>query len=160
MIENWDWHKWYPISEIESKLIWNDIKQSKNFWESLELINATEFEYLKTVLNNNFKIVPYFITSRIPTVGNNLHQQCINSLIKFGWKSPQVILSNKKENIINAFEIEYFIDDKGENCLDVKDKNPNCNVYILDYPYNSFVSDKHINRIYTLNDFAKILEKI
>ena len=150
----WNWIEWYPISIEEEKIVWNDIKQSKNFWQSLKLINTYEFDALRKAFNNyNTNVITYFITSRIPTEGNNLHLQCINSLTQYQWKNPQIILTNKKEDIVKDLGIKYFIDDKGENCILTKEKNPECNVYIMGTNYNTFIIDTNIKRISSLYSF-------
>lgn len=159
-IKNWNWEEWYPITKEESKIIWNDIKCSKNFWQTLKLINNNEFDAIRKAFNNyETNIVTYFITSRIPTVGNNLHLQCINSLIQYHWKNPQVILSNEKGNICRELGINYFIDDKVENCLDAKNKNENCNVYIMDAGYNKHLMNNNIKRITSLYSFLDDIKK-
>ena len=70
-------------------------------------------------------------------------------------KELPFIFSKSKEQFIKFLDIKFFIDDKKENCEDVKKENPDCNVYVFDAPYNRSLKDKELNirRIISLNEF-------
>ena len=162
VVTDWDWEKWYHITKEEIKLVWKDIEASKNFWQKLPLINRHEFDALRTSFNKYDKktnVVVYFITARSSSAGDNLHLQCINSLAQYHWKNPQIILSKEKGQIVKNLNIKYFIDDKVENCIDAKKKNPECNVYIMDASYNKHLTDTNIKRTSSLYHFINDIWK-
>jgi len=162
VVTDWHWEKWYSITKEEINLVWKDVEASQNFWQKLPLINRHEFDALRISFNKydrKTNIVTYFITARIPSAGNNLHEQCINSLTQYHWKIPQVILSSEKGNIVKDLNIKYFIDDKAENCIDVNEKNPECKVYIMDAQYNKHLTSANIKRTSSLYHFINDIEQ-
>lgn len=154
-IKHWDWYLWYPITKEEYDRAWNHIlKNEVDFWESLPILNKNEWYSIKELmLYDNIDV--YFITSRAKTPGKSIITQCINWLEMSGWNNPQVIVSDEKEYIVKYLKIDYFVDDKKENCEDVKKMNSNCVVYVYDALHNRSLEDFNlgIKRIYDLNEF-------
>lgn len=155
MIKNWDWHLWYPLTKEEISQVWKHIMTEEyDFWETLPILNANDWESIKE-LQIYDHINVYFITARATTPGATVMRQSIKWLENNGWFNPQVIRTDDKEHFIKFLDIKFFVDDKKENCESVKQVNPNCNVYVFDVPYNRELDDKKlgIKRIVSLNEF-------
>lgn len=136
MILAWDWDVWYPLSKKEISAAWDVLMEEEDFWETLKVLDIPQYRYLKAQLNGKEHIDVFFITSRAPCKGKTLTQQTMNWLSKMSWKNPQVIVTAHKGEVAHALGLNFFIDDKIENVLDVAHHAPKCRAYVLDYPYN------------------------
>lgn len=149
-----EWSEWAAPKEIITKA-WNTLHNMENMWETLETLNPDQVKYMIEKFNKaNLNI--YFITARIGSPGRPLLKQCINALKAQGWDDPQVIISFKKGIVAKALELDYFLDDFAENCVEVIMERPQTEVYLLDKKYNRILQDKyfHINRISRLEEFV------
>ena len=133
---NYNWH-FYPLP---AEVIDKELSETKNYpeiWDELEILDSSDFYILKSKLFHcGRKIDAYFITSR-PEPEHDVmttHKRTTNWLSKHGISNPQVVVGWNKGEIVKALRIQYFIDDKIDNCLDVARVNPECKVYVLDYP--------------------------
>jgi hypothetical protein len=68
---------------------------------------------------------------------------------------PSVIVSAKKGPIALGLDLDAFIDDKVENCVDVANHcGLKCNVYMLNQPWNAYFTDlRSIKRIDSVTQF-------
>lgn len=135
-VKDWHWEKWYPITEKEVFFVWDDIRKTKDFWTKLEVYNLQQWEYFTEKINFHKNINVYFLTSREQTKGSTVARQSAEWLIKNGIKYPFVIETHQKEKFIENLNIKFFIDDRAENLISVKNYNPSCIVYAQDAPYN------------------------
>lgn len=135
-VKHWDWHKWYPIKKADEDAIWEKIINMRDFWISLELFNRAQWEYFVDKIGKSNNINVYFITTRSETIGMTATRQSAIWLSNNGWKHPFVIKTKNKEKFIENLNIEFFIDDKAENLISVKNYIPSCKVYAQDAPYN------------------------
>jgi hypothetical protein len=135
-VKHWDWHRWYPIKKADEDAIWKKIVETRDFWTSLEVFNRGQWEYFIDKIGKANNINVYFITTRSETIGMSATRQSAIWLMNNGWKYPFVIKTKQKEKFIENLNIEYFIDDKAENLISVKQHNPTCKVYAQDALYN------------------------
>ncbi len=140
-VKDWNWHKWYPIKETEVEYVWNHIRKTRDFWTSLEILNKGQWEYFIDKIGKSNNINVYFITTREETIGMTVAKQSALWLEMNSWKQPFVIKTFQKEKFIANLNIEFFIDDKAENVINIKNSNPNCRVYAQDVPYNKRLLD-------------------
>ena len=163
-VKHWDWYKWYPIKKTEEDAIWDEIVKTRDFWTSLEVYNRGQWEYFVDKIGKANNINVYFITTRTETVGMTATRQSAIWLMNNGWKYPFVIKTKQKEKFIENLNIEFFIDDKAENLINVKKHNPTCKVYAQDVPYNTDLlnaSGIEYKRVSGLRQFTDdILEEI
>ena len=156
-VKHWDWHRWYPIKENEVAYIWKHIVETRDFWLSLDLLNRGQWEYFIDKIGKNNSINTYFITTREETLGMTATKQSAMWLEMHSWKQPFVIKAKNKEKFIEDLNIEFFIDDKAENLIDIKKHNPTCKIYAQDAPYNlTALENSHIEykRVRGLRQFA------
>lgn len=135
-VKDWHWEKWYPLTTKEVNLVWDDIRKTTDFWTKLDVYNLQQWNYFVEKINSFKHINVYFLTSRDKTNGSTVARQSADWLIKNGFKYPFVIETNQKEEFIKNLDIKFFIDDKAENLISVKNYNPSCIVYAQDAPYN------------------------
>ena len=135
-VKEWDWQLWYPVKDTEVQRTWAEIINTRDFWLSLELLNRGQWEYFIDKIGKSNNINVYFITTRQETTGMTATKQSAQWLENNSWKQPYVIKTMNKEKFIEDLNIEFFIDDKAENIIDIKKHNPTCRVYAQDLPYN------------------------
>ncbi|MBO8167293.1 MAG: hypothetical protein DRP32_08640 [Thermotogae bacterium] len=146
----WDFWKCVPglTLEMEEK-VWERIKSTKNFYESLPAYaSPRDLKRLADLLDEGIHEF-YFITSRFPTKGRSVQAQSQRWLEKHLGRSGAVIVSSNKGQLCQILGIEYAVDDAPhhiENLL-----NHGINTYIIDWPYNRHI--EHRFRVKTLGDF-------
>lgn len=133
----------------ECKKIWAHLRHTYNFWETLDAMPNT-----KQLMRLQNKITPIFITSRVATDGNDVVSQAQSWLERnFGIRDALVIGTKNKGQEARDLGVEYFIDDKPENCEEVLKYVPGCKVYIQNATYNVQFRHKGISRVQSLNEF-------
>jgi len=139
MIKFWDWHLWYPASKEQISAAWEKLKRIENFWEYVQPFDTV------VQLNELFRhsrVSVYNITTRVQTEGRTVVEQSARWLNDVSEAQfPQVIATKNKYDVINALNIEYFIDDNTFNVLDAL-VYTKANVYVVDYPYNRDVEGR------------------
>lgn len=159
-VKHWDWYRWYPIKTAEEDAIWKEIVNTRDFWTSLEVINRSQWEYFVDKIGKANNINVYFITTRTETIGMSVARQSAIWLMNNGWKYPFVIKTKQKEKFIENLNIEFFIDDKAENLIDVKQHNPKCKVYVQDAPYNRNIIQASGIEYVTVNGLRRFTDDI
>jgi uncharacterized HAD superfamily protein len=132
----WDWTKWYPVTDDEVHEIWTDICNTNNFWISLDVLDFEDFVYMRDTLLKLDRANIYFITTRVESVGMSVKNQSEYWLRYNGWKNPTVIVCKQKGEIARLLDLDFFIDDKTENLVEVKETHQKCQVYARDVPHN------------------------
>lgn len=158
-VKSWQWSKWYPVTKERDDFAYKvHIPSLINFWETLPLIeNIGWHEFKHEARNANL----YFITARIETKGSTVVRQSQNWLHDIAHiKFPNVICARDKGPIAAALQLRMFIDDKPENCLEVKAASPRTTVYMIDYPYNAHIDDPQIVRTSTFDTLTKDLASL
>lgn len=80
----------------------------------------------------------YFLTDR---AGLHVHEQTMAWLIRHGYGlAPQVLLVGQgtKGHAAKALKLTHFIDDKPENCYDVREASPTTRCFLLRRRYNDY----------------------
>lgn len=129
----WD-HTCLGLSKKEEDAVWEVINTTPNWWYH-ELPALPETNLITEVARRH---TVYFITNRNQTkVGMSIEEQSAHWVRRNFWiPNPTVIVTKQKGKVADALLLDYFIDDKLENCLDVA-KHSNTTVYLHDAPYNS-----------------------
>ena len=128
----WDYDKAAGCTRQQLNTAWRTIK-SRTFWKDLEAYPGA-VEFLAWLSSRQDDDV-YFITSR---PGDRAKEQTEKWLKRHGFfGSPTVLISSQKGAICSALNVNYYIDDKMENCIDVKAQSPATLLYIKACPYNA-----------------------
>jgi hypothetical protein len=138
VIKHWDWDKWYPATKEQIGAGWSCLKDTENFWTTLSPFSVAVDGIRKLYSAPN--VVVYYITTRPQTRGLSIVEQSSVWIEHHvgSRKSPQVIVTDDKHDVINALDIEYFIDDNTFNVLNAV-LYTEAKVYVVDYLHNQDV---------------------
>lgn len=150
--DTWYYCRAAGVTKEQEKLIWGTIANSKTFWLDLKPYkNASTFLYW---LSTGFRGDAYFITQR---PGATAKWQTEKWLKRHGYLgTPTVLVSGDKGLICKALKVDYYVDDKTENCANVLETSANTLVYMIDRAYNQPL-DALTGRG-TLEGFRKLVE--
>ena len=146
------------LTKEEFKQTWCDIAATVNFWETVTVMPHVNRELVWTLDDAH---TVYFPTARAHTSGRPVGKQTARAIhANFDIPYPAVFVSNEKGPMAQALQYDYFIDDKPENCIDVKKALPNCKVFLVSLPHNSkFDAPFNTQRVDNFNEFAKLILK-
>lgn len=141
----WDWYDELGVSKQTVREAWNRVAEDPTFWEFLPpmptfaqdraLINRLEAEGHDI----------YFITHR-PFKGA---KQASAFWLKDNTTldSPTVLISSSKGSAARALALDFFLDDKPENCHDVlTQRGVRTTVYLYEASYNQTFQDPFIQK--------------
>lgn len=135
------------VTAEQEAAIWADIDATPNFWLTLNPLTQLE-------PNNLRPYKTYFITSRPETAGMTCDEQSAIWLRRhFFIANPTVIVSSMKGPLVMALGVKAFLDDKPENCLNVRAYSPFTKVFILTQPYNVNFDQPSVTRVATVAEF-------
>lgn len=130
-------HTWnYPqalgYSEAQVSAVWENIKRDPMFWAKLPAYAHTD-DFLHALCDQTWNEHDvYFVTSRL---GLRSKLQTEDWLDAHFYPFATVLISSKKGASALALDLEIYIDDKTENCEDVKQFS-NADVFMLARPWN------------------------
>ncbi len=97
----------------------------------------------------------YFLTARPGRYAKQFTEWWLEGQ---GYDCPTVLISRDKGSVCQGLKVEFFIDDKPENCREVKAYCPRTEVFLLDRPHNrSFVVTPFATRVQSILD-PRLLE--
>jgi 5'(3')-deoxyribonucleotidase len=99
--------------------VWRAIEETPNFWTTLKPLETGAVERLyQLACEHNWEV--FFITQRPATAGATVQQQTHKWLVDQGFSTPSVIpLSGSRGRCAAALQLDYLIDDRPQNCVDV-----------------------------------------
>lgn len=153
---DWEWSN-YGLTKEQNSAIWERIKNVHDFWYTLGAAEGVDGKLLREL---SVKADLVFITARIPTAGHTVQWQSSAWLHDFLFlRFPTVIVDSNKGPIAAALKLDYFIDDRPKNCLEIQDAVPGCTVYLKDSSHNLSYSSAYrpLSRVQDFNTFAKIV---
>lgn len=133
-IPTWNYPQHYGYTHEQVTSVWNEIKDDRTFWLSLPYYPDT-LEFLSSLdMARCDGDYVYFITNR---PGVEAHGQTAAWLEQCGYYDPTVLISGEKGLCARALELDLYIDDKWENCLDVRRSRHECQTFLLSQPWNA-----------------------
>jgi len=152
---DWEWSN-FPLTKEQHTKIWDKIKNTRNFWLNLKRAKGVTSQNLRTMAKHHDLL---FITARVPSKGYSVQQQSAAWLsLELGLKYPTVIEEASKGPLAAALHLDYFIDDRPKNCLEILEEVPTCLVYLKESSHNaSYKAPKFITRVKDFNEFADIV---
>ena len=146
--DTWNYDRAAGVKKEDETAVWNIIKGSEDFWfKLLPYHNVCAFlVWLKYLRQDT-----YFITNRC----GSAKSQTERWLHKAGYPEPTVLISSEKAMVCKALNITHYIDDKNENCNDVKCYASRTKGYMLKRPWNEPIES--VPRLSSLKDFQNIL---
>ena len=161
-IPTWNYPEAYGYSNKEVNAAWENIKADKAFWFMLPAYHDTTTT-LKDIGSNTNNNDIYFITSRPGVLAKAQTEDWLQFNSQSHIEFPTVLISSEKGLCADALDLDAYIDDRWENCQDVRiERKEQCadgteicktKVYLLDRPWNQGKSHKHITRVKTVGEF-------
>lgn len=153
---DWEWSN-YGLTKEQNSAIWERIKGTHDFWYDLSVADGVDAVLLLQLAD---KADLVFITARVPSAGNTVQFQSAAWLFDYlALEYPTVIVDSNKGPIAAALKLNYFIDDRPKNCLEIQDAVPGCTVYLKDSSHNLSYNSAYrpLSRVKDFNTFAKIV---
>ena len=99
--------------------LWEHVKKIDNFWTTLtELEPGIISRIAKTSLERRWEVI--FLTTRPSTSGELVQLQSQRWLEAHGFQYPSVyVVQRSRGKIADALQLDAFVDDRPENCLDI-----------------------------------------
>ena len=129
----WFYERAYGYEDVEAEA-WRYIKDGGNeFWHNLPSMPTAEGAILMLDLLANMEHDVYFITHRS---GNDVKWQSEAWLQDRHMDNPTVLIAGNKAPIIQALELDFYIDDKPETIQELDTMKYPIYLYLKDAPYN------------------------
>ena len=158
---DWAWST-SGLSQEEINGVWEQIKRTRNFWENLRRSEGAGCNTLLKLASHRL----FFITARVPTAGHHEEDQTAMFLRNnFNLDFPTVVVTADKGPIAAVLQLDYYIDDRPKNCLEVQRCTEEwlagrpCKVFLKDASHNQGVFIDGIQRVKDLNEFVRIIQK-
>lgn len=152
---DWIWSN-FNLSEQQISAVWDRIEGTHNFWIGLKKLPTVD-AFDIALLDEH---ILYFITSRSHVSGLPVEKQTAIWLQKLGFSHPTVIVSANKGELAQALQLDAFIDDRPENCLQVRGMAPSCRVFLMSASHNWSFRSLGINRVENLSQFTAELYEV
>jgi 5'(3')-deoxyribonucleotidase len=133
----WYWPRHYGYTVEEEMAGYAETAKDPTFWQMLDAYPDAE-KFLEDIQQGDDI---YFITTR-PGVQSKAQTEIWFEL--WGYAHATVLLgqSPKAKGLLAAgLDLTHFIDDRAENCREVKLASPKTQVFLLDRNYNKFMQD-------------------
>jgi hypothetical protein len=107
------------LTSRQTRTLWNEVRSIKNFWETLDEIEAGSIRRLAALVKaRRWELL--FITSRPDAIGDSVQLQSQRWLEARGFALPSVfVVHGSRGRIATALHLDLVVDDRPENCLDV-----------------------------------------
>ncbi len=107
-------------SDRDQRRLWAEISQTENFWETLDELDPGSIRRLDALaVACRWEVL--FITTRPPTAGATVQRQTQHWLERCGFRLPSVyVVSGSRGKVASALDLDVVVDDRPENCVDVK----------------------------------------
>jgi hypothetical protein len=110
-------------SPLESRrrrdLVWQSIHSTSNFWRTLQPVDPDAVRRIHDLAQRHRWEV-FFITQRPATEGDTVQRQTQQWLVEQGFDLPSVlVLGGSRGAAAAALRLDYLVDDRAQNCLDV-----------------------------------------
>jgi len=136
----------HPV--LSEKVVWDcmeAVSYDPNFWQNLSpLITAGEWERLD-ILSRQERL--HFVTHRYVRESYDINAITCEWLKSHGISKPVVHFTNEsKAPLVEDLRIQFFMDDRYENCLEVAEKT-DAMVLMPHRPYNQSFNHPSVKRI-------------
>ena len=144
------------MTKMQHRAVWDKIRNTRNFWLSLKRAKGVSSRYIRALAKLHDLV---FITARITTKGFSVQQQAAAWLsLELGLKYPTVIEERDKGPLAAALKLDYFIDDRPSNCLEILKAVPRCKVFLKASSHNAgYKEPKNLLRVRDFNTFAEVI---
>src|SRR6185436_15054107 len=113
-----------PMQELhltarQQMQLWDHVKKIENFWLTLpELEKGIIARIARSARERRWEVI--FLTTRPSTAGDLVQAQSQQWLAEHGFQYPSVfVVQRSRGKIADALQLDAFVDDRPENCLDI-----------------------------------------
>ncbi len=136
-----------------SRAAWKVVMEDFMFWKDLPAYDGADRFISELDKLNYADYSIYFITQRR---GDDPKYQTEQWLDLHGFLHPTVLISGEKGELCHALNVDYYIDDKNENCVNVAKYSPSTKCYMLARPWNTDLI--YIPRLNNLDEFLEVIK--
>lgn len=152
----WEWPQLRGYTNDEIKAIWALIKQSRTFWYSLPPTpHLATLALMIYELEHKHDV--YYVTARVGESAKRQTEAWLTEYLPYNRTGvyPTVLVSSHKGAIANALNFDCYIDDNGDNALDVASTSLTRS-YLLNRPYNRGMILPGVTRVDSLGEFFDV----
>lgn len=151
----WYYPEYYGYTKEEVSTVWSWIKGCPTFW-----LNLSDYQVAYRSVRRASNCASdghdvYFISSR---PGIKAKDQTEMWLRRQGMLNPTVLTSSEKGLCAKALNLDYYIDDRPENVLDVLVTSPRTHTYLLNKSHNR--ADERIHMTSRVESMAEFFAEI
>ncbi len=108
------------MSDRDQRRLWAEVTKIENFWGTLDELEPGSVRRLDALAAaRRWEVL--FITTRPPTAGETAQRQSQRWLERCGFRLPSVyVVSGSRGKVASALDLDIVVDDRPENCVDVK----------------------------------------
>lgn len=110
------------LTSRQQREVWETVRKTTNFWETLPESEPGIVARLAAVAaEHRWEVI--FITQRPPADGGTTQRQSQRWLVSHGFEMPSVFVlpaGASRGKVATALFLDIVVDDRAENCLDVK----------------------------------------
>lgn len=129
----WDYPQHYGYTDAQMDEVYKEIGRSSFFWELLK-----PYPNIRPVIDYANHYPTYFITSRF---GVDVKGQTERWLMEHGVIHPTVLISAHKGYSCKAIHATHYIDDRTENCIDVRRDSPTTHCTMIKRAWNKDIAE-------------------
>lgn len=146
------------LTSREYSYLWAHVRQVENFWESLKEIEPGGLARFSDLARaSGWEVI--FITQRPPSAGDTTQRQSARWLAANGFELPSVyVMSGNRGALANTLKLDAFVDDRGENCIDVASESRALPLLLWRGPRETAPPGAARMKIHTVFSFAEALE--
>lgn len=155
---DWNWSN-CQVTNSEMKEAWVKAAGTNNLWAKLERLPSFDADTVHLLYVASQRHDVFFVTNRFDTPGASAMKQTKYWFFHNAYiQAPNVLLAKDKGPMATVLQLDAFIDDKPQNCLDVLAARPTAQVYLADSSHNkTFDGGERIPRVADLKEFLKIM---
>ena len=144
----WNWPEHFGYTKAENNAAWESVKRDQAFWASLRPYSDAldALIMLRSLRQNGHDI--YFITAR---PGERAKLQTERWLMDHGMNVATVLISSAKGACAEALNLDFYVDDKPENCEDVQEFS-RAETYVVTRAWNVGFASPYIQRVANLSE--------
>lgn len=153
-IVTWNYPESYGYTGEQCSAVWEVIKKDPTFWVNLSPYDESQIclEHLASLVEEGHEI--YFVTNRPGVMAKLQTEDWLNNN---GFNDfPTVLISAQKGEVAKALELDWYVDDKTGNILDVHEKSPNTNAFLLGRSWNA---NDGVPVLGSLSEFLRMVDK-
>ncbi len=147
-----------PLSSREYSYLWSHVRKVENFWETLtEIEPGGVARFSELAQTRGWEVL--FVTQRPSSAGDLAQRQSMRWLAAKGFDLPSAIVMNgNRGTLANTLRLDAFIDDRGENCIDIATESRTLPLLLWRGPKELAPPGASRMKIHTVFSFAEALD--